>query len=371
MKKDKEKKEREREFIKSEVNLIEKPFYALDKNRFKRIKYEYEEIINSNGENKIIKISWEVAPEIKMGLPTVFDMKVLRIIEMFIYRNLKKNGRIINPLNIGSLYKFCEILGIDRGGNYKLIKEAIERLSLTGFITKNSYYSKNNKQHLSKASFHLFDQVWKGKELKNGEIADSNYIYIAPLYKMSIENHYIKLLDFTYIKSLNNNIAIRLYEILGIKFYGIKNKNFDFIKYSYEKLCKILPIKEQKYLSDIKRQLKPALKELRKTKFLEKYIFEKRKNKLFIKFYPGEKYFEEVKLDAKSKMEEIKAILNLKEHFLIANKFKISKSEPRSFNLKKRADACYKERKGDCVVEGTIRLHSYCGYCKKLKKRKK
>ncbi|MBA7697798.1 hypothetical protein ES703_106468 [subsurface metagenome] len=171
----------------------------------------------------------------------------------------------------------------------------------------------------------MFDRVWKGEELKSGEIADSNYIYISPLYKESIEAYYIKLLDFNYIKSLKSGIANRLYEILGIKFFGINKKNFDFIKYSYEKLCNLLPIKEQKYLSDIKRQLTPALKELKETKFLEKYVLEKKGNKLFIKFYPGAKYFDEIKLDyapkkkALAELKKIKEILREKED---DNKFK-------------------------------------------------
>jgi len=303
--------EEKKELIKSEVNLIEKPFYTLDHNRFQRIKFEE---VETKGEKTIIK-SWEASPDIKLGLPTVFDAKVLRIIEMFIYRNLNKNkGKIINPLNIGSIYQICKILGIENyRSNRKLIKEAIERLSLLGIITKNTFYSKGKKKFLGETSFHLFDRVWKGKELKNGKIADSNYIYIAPLYKMSIEDHYIKLLDFTYIKSLNSGIAIRLYEILGIKFYGINNKNFDFIKYSYEKLCDLLPIQKQKYFSLIKQQLIPALKELKETKFLEKYIFEEKKNKLFIKFYPGVKYFEEIKLDKAPKKKALAEIKKIKE----------------------------------------------------------
>lgn len=317
MKKKKDKKAEKVELIKSEVNLVKFPFYTLDHDRFKRIKYEYLEI--KKGE-KTIRGSWEIAPEIEMGLPAIFDMKVFRVIEMYIYKNFMENEKIINPLDIGSTYRICKILGIEhQSSNRKLIKEAIERLALLSFITKYTFYSKKKRRNLEEAYFHLFDHTFKGEELKNGEIADSNYIYISPLYKESIENHYIKLLDFNYIKSLKSGIATRLYEILGIKFFGIKNKKIDFIKYSYEKLCNLLPIKEQKYLSLIKQQLIPALKELKETKFLEKYIFEKKGNKLFIKFYPGAKYFEEIKLDyapkkkALAELKKIREILKEKE----------------------------------------------------------
>jgi len=312
----KAKKKEKKELIRSEVNLIKYPFYTLDHNRFKRIKSEYVEVKNG----KTIIKSWEIAPEIKMGLPTIFDMKVFRIIEMHIYKNFMEKGKIINPLDIGSIYQICKILEIEHyRSNRKFIKEAIERLAFTSFKTKNTFYSKKGRTLLTQSIFHLFDHIFEGEELKDGRIADSNYIYVAPLYKNSIENHYFKLLDFSYIKSLNSGIAIRLYEVLGIKFYGINKKNFDFIKYRYEKLCKILPVKEQKYLSDIKRQLIPALKELKGTKFLEKYVLEKKGNKVFIKFYPGVKYFDEIKLnDAPKKkvsaeLKKIKEILKEKE----------------------------------------------------------
>ncbi len=133
-----------------------------------------------------------------------------------------------------------------------------------------------------------------------------------------------------------------------------------------------MPLKEQIYLSRIKQQLIPALKELKETKFLKDYILEEKRNKVFIKFYPGVRYFEEIKMSDKSKISEIQAIINLKEHFLTANRFKTSKGEPKSFNLKKKADDCYSEYGKDCIVESsnTIRLHpAFCDYCKKLKKR--
>lgn len=328
MNKKKDKKAEKVELIKSEVNLVKFPFYTLDTNRFQRIKCEEVEI----KDGKTIIKSWEVSPDIELGLPTVFDMKVFRVIEMHIYRDLKENGKIKDSLDIGSTYQICKILGIEhQSSNRKLIKEAIKRLAFLGFTTENTFYFKKGRRLLTQSIFHLFDHKFKGEEFKDGRIADSNYIFIAPLYKSSIENHYIKLLDFSYIKSLNSGIAIRLYEILGIKFYGINKKNFDFIRYSYKKLCNILPLKEQKYLSLIKQQLSPALKELRKTKFLEKYIFEKKGNKLFIKFYPGVKYFEEIKLNdapkkkALAELKKIKEILKEKED---DNKFK---PMPKSF----------------------------------------
>ncbi len=61
----------------------------------------------------------------------------------------------------------------------------------------------------------------------------------------------------------------------------------------------------------------------------------------------------------------------MKTDYQISEKFK-TKSELRS-SRKKRADICfYKEHnKGNCMVEGSIRLYPWCDYCIKIRKLKK
>jgi len=307
MKKKKDKKPEKVKLIKAEVNLLKFPFYTLDKNRFKKIRSEEIEV----KKGKTIIKSWEVSPDIELGLPGIFGMKILRVIEMFIFSDLMENGKVSEELDIGSTYRICKILGIaHQSSNRNLIREAIKRLAFLGFSTENTFYYKEGRKLLTQTNFHLFDHKFKGEEFKDGRIADSNYILIAPLYKNSIENYYIKLLDFSYIKSLNSSIAIRLYEILGVKFFKIKDKKDIPLGFSYKKVCDLLPIKEQINLSRIKQQLKPALEELTKTKFLEKYILEKKGNKVFVKFYPGDKYYEDIKLDSAPKK---KVLVELKK----------------------------------------------------------
>lgn len=57
--------------------------------------------------------------------------------------------------------------------------------------------------------------------------------------------------------------------------------------------------------------------------------------------------------------------------YQISEKFK-TKGELRS-SRKRRADTCYYKEynKGNCMVEGSIRLHSYCDYCIKVRRLKK
>jgi len=72
-------------------------------------------------------------------------------------------------------------------------------------------------------------------------------------------------------KGLKGKIASRLYEILGVKFYGLRNKRHNFICYRYSKLYQLLPVTPHKYISLAKQQLNSGNNELKDTGFISKY----------------------------------------------------------------------------------------------------
>ena len=57
----------------------------------------------------------------------------------------------------------------------------------------------------------------------------------------------------------------------------------------------------------------------------------------------------------------IKNNYQLPENFKTEDELKLLRQE--------KANYCFKENKGDCLVEGSIRLHSWCDQCEKLKKK--
>jgi len=66
------------------------------------------------------------------------------------------------------------------------------------------------------------------------------------VYLESLNAFYVKKIDYKYYQNLKSDIARRLYEILDIKFYGLKKHC---VSIDYEKLCALLPITQQKYIS--------------------------------------------------------------------------------------------------------------------------
>jgi hypothetical protein len=283
--------------INSEVNLLFFPFFALStKGLKKKVETEYRDIVIRDG--KRIEILWNVAAHAKYGYPGPFDREVHKAIERIITGFFKKYGHIENPICLGSLYNICNLMNIKEYGGYQYreIRSALERIKTTVIKSEGSFYYKGEKQWISKV-FSLYDSVvFKGEQLTNGHIADSNFIYLSDLYIQSLNSFYIKPIDYTYLQSLKSKIASRLYEILGIKFYGIKNKKEGSIRYKYSTLCQLLPVTPFKQLSRSKQQLNPAHNELKDTGFISQFKWSENGKKDWLLYYwPGERAKKEMK----------------------------------------------------------------------------
>ncbi len=282
------------EIIKSEVNFLIFPFFALTPYGLeKRTKIEYRETILRDG--KQLDIFWQVSSNQEFGYPGPFDREVHKAIETIISEILQETGLANNPIPLGSMSSVCKRMGLEKWGGkeYKLIKQAFERIVATTVKSEGTFFSKGKKQWVSQ-TFHLYDTfIAKGEKLRDGKVADTNYIYLNDLYLQSLNSYYIKPVNYKYLKSLKTNIASRLYEILGVRFYGLKDSKY--VKFNYLILCQLLPIEPQKELRLAKQIFKRPHQELTVTSFLEKTEWEKKtKTDWFIYYYPGPRAIEEI-----------------------------------------------------------------------------
>jgi len=293
------------EVLRSEVNLLVLPFFALSRKGLgKKMETEFKAKVVRDG--KQLEILWQVTANAKYGYPGPFDKKVHKAVEQII------DGLplpIENPIRLGSLYHIAQLMelspskkGSYSGQIYKKIKEALERLVLTGVRSRGTFYSKARKRWIDE-TFHLYDQIiFKGEELEDGTIADSNYLFLSRWYLENINARYVRPLDYSYYKSLRNLISQRLYELLGVKFYYILQSDADeaYIRYKYSTLCQLLPIRRQRYLSQAKRVLQPAHQELQATGFLERVVWRGIRNKAkvrdwYVYYYPGPRAHAEIR----------------------------------------------------------------------------
>jgi Replication initiator protein A len=282
--------------IRSEVNFLTLPFFSLSRtDAQKRMRSEYH-AIEKRGDKKL-EVYWKVAAHQDYGYPGVFDRKVHKAIEQII-SSLQKP--IKNPIPLGSFYNIAQLLNLKKSGKlYSEIKAAIQRIVTTSVESKRTFYDKGRKRWLE-TTFHLYNRVVftgeEDKDLPNGEIADTNYLFVDSWYLDNINARYTKPLDYAYYRSLRSPISTRLYELLGVKFYGMGN--YPYIRYRYSTLCQLLPITQYQRPSKAKEIFKLAHEELISSKFLAKVEWQEilgEKHDWYVCYWAGTRAKEEIK----------------------------------------------------------------------------
>jgi len=254
--------------VRSEVNFLTYPFFCLDNRWHKdRLKIEYHRTLD-RGEGRE-EIAWRVLAHQEYGLPGPFDWELHKAIEEIIN---ERGFPVRNPIPF-SLRELCRRMGISYAGSKTIaeIKAAFLRITSTMVESKRTFYSKPKKRWLED-NFHLYDRVvYRGDELPDSAVpADTNYLFLGSWYLENLNALYVSLLDPHYRRSLAVALARRLYEILGVKFYGLRAPKAPGLRYAYSTVCALLPVKRYRYLSDAHRQLDPAHQELIATGFLKR-----------------------------------------------------------------------------------------------------
>lgn len=252
--------------VRSEVNFLTYPFFCLD-NRWHtdRLKIEYHRTLDRGDGRE--EISWRVLAHQEYGLPGPFDWELHKAIEAIIN---ERGFPVRNPIPF-SLRELCRRMGISYAGSKSIaeIKAAFLRITSTMVESKRTFYSKPKKRWIED-NFHLYDRVvYRGDELPDSAVpADTNYLFLGSWYLENLNALYVSLLDPHYRRSLSVALARRLYEILGVKFYGLRAPKAPGLRYAYSTVCALLPVKRYRYLSDAHRQLDAAHQELVATGFL-------------------------------------------------------------------------------------------------------
>jgi len=285
----------ELEEIRSEVNFLLFPFFALNRYEVRqRLETEFRAVVTRDGEK--LEILWNVSANPKYGYPGPLDKKVHKAIEQIID---EQGFPIRNPISF-TFYDLCRRLEIpDSGKNIRNIKQALKRIKTASIESREAFYSKSEERWIEDV-FSLYERViFKGEKLPDGRIADKNYIFLGSWYLQSLNARYVKPLDFNYYKRLKSSVSQRLYELLGVKFFGAIKSNRPYVRYKYSTLCQLLPLTRQYYPSYVRRQLEPAHEELKRTGFLAKVSWRKiagspRERDWYIYYYPGPRAKEEI-----------------------------------------------------------------------------
>ena len=281
------------EVIRSEVNFLVLPFFSLSRrDATQRWKTEYHTTVKRG--DATLDVYWGVHGHPRYGYPRPFDSQVHKAVEQIISQ---LQPPIENPVPLGSLYHISRLMGLrDSGRVYQDIKAAIQRTVTTVVESKGTFYLKGTKRWLED-TFHLYERaVFAGEALPSGKIADTNYLFLGSWYLENINSRHVKPLDYTYYRSLRSRVAARLYELLGVKFYGMGGHPY--IRYRYSTLCQLLPLVRQRKASNAKQNLQRAHQELTRTAFLSKVEWSPLPGETrdwYVTYWPGPRAREELR----------------------------------------------------------------------------
>jgi hypothetical protein len=135
---------------------------------------------------------------------------------------------------------------------------------------ESTHWYDTSQKNYDMADFSVIsDLKLSERELPDGrKVINKVYIGFGPVLFENIRKRYVRPLDKGYMDTqLDRWLSKRLYELLAIKFYGLRKKGVPY-RTRYSRLCGMLGTKRQQYLSRAKLILHPAHRELQRTGFL-------------------------------------------------------------------------------------------------------
>jgi hypothetical protein len=280
------------DYIPAEVSLENLGYFTPSSNRIKNI-YVKEKVlghkVGPDGTKRTIKA--KISANHELGLPITSDFDYYRAFLKICYETADPQGRLHMPIIVPTA-KLLRYAGKQENADrWKEVKEWFERMTLTGII--GGVYRAKQKHYDDGFVGTLFSHVIvTGGKMRNGETAQTNYVWLAPWFLANYFHHHLRPVDLNFHQCLRKPIAKALYPLLETGWYASSGKHY---AKSYRDLCGEFLLTEHPSLSLVKRQLDPAHQELAKERFLAKWEYRDSADKTdyVITYYPGKKFFED------------------------------------------------------------------------------
>lgn len=282
------------EYIPAEVSLENLGFFTPSSKRIKDI-YVKEKVlgekISPNGTKGTIKA--EISANHKLGLPITSDFDYYRAFLKICYEAADPQGRLYMPIVVPTK-KLLRYAGKQENAvRWKEVEEWFDRMA--GTLIKGGIYQAKRGYYDERFTGTLFSQVvLTGGMMKNGEIAATNYVWLAPWFLANYFRHHLRPVDLTFHQNLRKPIAKALYPLLETGWYASGGKPY---AKRYSELCTEFLLANRQHISRIREQLDPAHQELAEERFLAKWYYRESADKTdyIITYHPGKKFFADQK----------------------------------------------------------------------------
>ncbi|HEV8711968.1 MAG TPA: hypothetical protein VGX03_03965 [Candidatus Binatia bacterium] len=280
------------DYIPAEVFLENVGYFTPSSKRIKNI-YVKEKVlghkIGPDGAKRTIKA--KISANHELGLPITSDFDYYRAFLKICDEVADRQGRLYMPIAVPTK-KLIRYAGKkENARELKQVREWLARLRHTAI--RGGTYNAKRKDYDERIEAGVFSQVIiKGEKMKDGRIADTNYVWLAPWFLANYFHHHLRPVDLSFHIRLRKPIAKALYPLLETGWYASGGTPYS---KSYHDLSQEFLLTEHRPLSLVKQQLDPAHRELAREQFLAKWEYRESADKTdyVITYYPGEKFFED------------------------------------------------------------------------------
>jgi len=250
-----------------EMNLAEFPLAVLSTRVDTKLKTLEFTDYSRGPQGEMIERRWIITGADKFGLPTATDDDVvLGLIRLSMDQGFRE------PKVYFTRYELLKTLRWStEGRSYQRLIKSLDRLSGVRIRSSNSFYDNASKSYQT-SNFGIIDAYEINDERAGkgyNEGSKSFFIWSEMLFD-SFKSGYIKKLDLDLYFGLKSAIARRLYRYLDKHFYFKNVLEAHLYTLAFEKIGLS---RTYKYVSSIRQQLTPALKELVSVGFLSSYEF--------------------------------------------------------------------------------------------------
>ncbi len=272
-------------FVSAEVNLLRLPLFALQTKGLRQLDgFECRGTITRNKQSH--QYTWRVTRHATRPFPG----PLARAAHLGLLSILRDQSTPLqNPVS-WSWRDLCRRIDISCSGRtVSHLKEAIR--ATAGVIIESSQciYSKQNHDfiELAEEDRRLYVRVrFYSKRHPTGASSDHNSVWLAQWYLDNLNALYTAPLDHELWRYLDRRspIASRMYEYLLPNMY----RPGPYLRINYPLLAQSLPVRIERYYSDARKQIGPALELLSETDVLDKATWARTKpNVAQIRLYRG------------------------------------------------------------------------------------
>jgi len=280
------------EYIQAEAFLEVSGFFTPSSKRIRGIytkEKKLREYTDEQGKRCALKI--KISANHELGLPITSDLDYYRAFLKICDEVVDREGRFKIPI-IADTSMLVRYAGKKKGAiEYREVRSFLRRMAWTGM--EGAVYRAKKKDYDEGVISTVFRQVViKGERMRNGETADTNYIWPSSWFLSNYYYRYTRPIDFEFYKQLRKPIAKSLFTLLENGWYAAEGKPY---AKSYRALCEEFLLTCHHYLSDIKQQLDPSHRELQQLGFLERWEYRKNVSgtDYILVYYPGHKFFDD------------------------------------------------------------------------------